>query len=186
MDIFELARSVSLLDVVEGYLGELKRDGRHYLGLCPFHNDTHLGSFKVTPNSKGKGLWKCFSCGETGDVIDFVAKIENISLHDAALKICVNNHLISAEDAVNTGNGALQGVRHTIAPKEQENLVQKRDEEHLHKVYMAFYRASYGLTPRFRAYLLEQRHVREADLDYYFVFPSPNDSATCSPTSLKR
>jgi hypothetical protein len=49
----------------------LVKAGREFDGLCPFHDDRSLGSFKV---NDGKGLYKCFACGASGDVIDFVMK----------------------------------------------------------------------------------------------------------------
>ena len=58
----------------------LKRSGANYRGLCPFHTDK-------TPSlyvSKAKGIWKCFVCGEGGDAIKWVAKINDISYYEAA------------------------------------------------------------------------------------------------------
>ena len=46
----------------------LKRSGRNFFGLCPFHNDKNP-SFSV---SQEKQIYKCFSCGEAGNVVTFV------------------------------------------------------------------------------------------------------------------
>ena len=48
----------------------LKKAGRNFTGLCPFHNDKSP-SFSVSPE---KQIYKCFSCGEAGNVITFVMK----------------------------------------------------------------------------------------------------------------
>ena len=48
---------------------ELHRRGASLLGLCPFHNDNHLGSFTVNPR---RNIFKCFSCGAKGDPVQFV------------------------------------------------------------------------------------------------------------------
>ena len=53
--------------------------GGSYKGLCPFH-DERSPSFHVTPS---KGLYHCFSCGEGGDVITFVRKIDALSFTEA-------------------------------------------------------------------------------------------------------
>ena len=55
--------------------------------LCPFHNDTHFGNAKINSDS---GLFNCFSCGEGGNIYQFVSKLEKISVAEAYRKV-VNN-----------------------------------------------------------------------------------------------
>lgn len=57
----------------------LKRSGSSYIGLCPFHNDKSP-SFSVSQN---KQIYKCFSCGESGNVITFVMKSKNMNFVEA-------------------------------------------------------------------------------------------------------
>ena len=57
----------------------LKRSGSSYIGLCPFHNDKSP-SFSVSQN---KQIYKCFSCGESGNVITFVMKSKNMNFIEA-------------------------------------------------------------------------------------------------------
>lgn len=57
----------------------LKRSGRNFMGLCPFHNEKSP-SFSVSQN---KQIYKCFGCGEAGNVISFVMKNRNMSFLDA-------------------------------------------------------------------------------------------------------
>src|SRR3954469_1883192 len=67
---------------VEDVIGEhlqLKRAGSSPKGLCPFH-DEKAPSFHVTPTRQ---LWTCFGCGEGGDVISFVQKIDPLSFAEA-------------------------------------------------------------------------------------------------------
>ena len=59
---------------------DLKKKGVRYLGLCPFHDDRHRGSFVVYP--KGN-CYKCFSCGAKGGVVDFLMAHEKLSYPDA-------------------------------------------------------------------------------------------------------
>ena len=59
--------AANIIDVMEDLGVELHRSGATYEGLCPFHNDRHLGSFKV---SESKNIATCFSCGKTWTPID--------------------------------------------------------------------------------------------------------------------
>jgi DNA primase len=65
--------AMEILPVVEGYV-QLRKAGSTYKGLCPFH-DERTPSFTVTP---GRGTFKCFGCGEGGDAISFLQRIENL------------------------------------------------------------------------------------------------------------
>lgn len=68
------------LDIVEVISKEvvLKKRGNTYWGLCPFHKDKNP-SFCVTP---AMGIYKCFSCGESGDALKFIMKTRNIEFKD--------------------------------------------------------------------------------------------------------
>ncbi|MGL5417142.1 MAG: DNA primase [Clostridium sp.] len=58
---------------------KLKRSGRNYMGICPFHHEKSP-SFSV---SQDKQIYKCFGCGEAGNVLTFVMKQRNINFVDA-------------------------------------------------------------------------------------------------------
>jgi DNA primase len=69
----EAVKSVAeILPLVEDYV-RLRKAGGTYKGLCPFHQE-RTPSFTVTP---ARGTFKCFGCGEGGDAISFVEKVEN-------------------------------------------------------------------------------------------------------------
>ncbi len=70
--------SASIVDVVSGYTS-LRKRGATYTGLCPFHQEK-TPSFTV---SAEKGLYYCFGCGEGGDVVRFVERMENLSFSEA-------------------------------------------------------------------------------------------------------
>ena len=77
------------MDVI-GRVVTLKKAGSSYKGLCPFHNEK-TPSFSV---DEGRQTYKCFGCGEGGDVISFVEKYYNLDFMEAremlarALKDC--------------------------------------------------------------------------------------------------
>lgn len=79
-DIIE--RVIESSDIVEvvGAFVQLKKRGTRYLGLCPFHDDRHEGSFVVYP--KGQ-CYKCFSCGAKGGVVQFLMEKEGLTFPDA-------------------------------------------------------------------------------------------------------
>lgn len=58
----------------------LKKSGRNYVGLCPFHNDKSP-SLSV---SQDKQIYKCFSCGEAGNVITFIMKYKKLTFYEAS------------------------------------------------------------------------------------------------------
>src|SRR5215467_6043142 len=69
---------MEILPLVEDVV-RLRKAGSTYKGLCPFHQE-RTPSFTVSP---ARGTFKCFGCGEGGDAITFVEKIENIDFVDA-------------------------------------------------------------------------------------------------------
>ena len=78
----EIKSRCNIIDIVGRYV-QLKKTGSSYKGLCPFH-DEKTPSFVV---SESKQFYNCFGCGESGDVISFVMKIENIDFTSAVRKL---------------------------------------------------------------------------------------------------
>lgn len=70
----EIRNSNDIVDIVSQYV-TLKRSGRNYMGLCPFHKEKSP-SFSVSPD---KQIYHCFGCGVGGNVFHFIGKIENIN-----------------------------------------------------------------------------------------------------------
>ncbi len=75
--IEEIKNSNDIVDVISGYV-TLKRSGRNFFGLCPFHKEKSP-SFAVSPD---KQIFHCFGCGAGGNVIHFVNKIENLTFKE--------------------------------------------------------------------------------------------------------
>lgn len=80
--IEDIKARLSIVDVVERYVS-LKRTGKDYTGLCPFHDDKNP-SMHV---NEEKGFFHCFSCGAGGDVFGFVMKYNSIGFMDAAREL---------------------------------------------------------------------------------------------------
>ena len=78
-----------------------QRSGAGYVGLCPFHADKHP-SLHVHP---GKQFFKCFACGEGGDLFAFVQKIEGCSFTEAMGKLAKRYSIDSREWTVDNYAG---------------------------------------------------------------------------------
>ena len=78
----EVRDRADIVDLVGRYV-ELRRAGRNFKGLCPFHQE-RTPSFNVNPERKG---YKCFGCGAGGDAIRFVMEIEGKSFPEALRKL---------------------------------------------------------------------------------------------------
>jgi len=81
--IEKVRAAVDIVDVIRDYVPSLTVGGRSVKGLCPFHNE-RTPSFHVQAE---KGFFKCFGCGEAGDVIHFVSKLEQITFSEALEKL---------------------------------------------------------------------------------------------------
>jgi DNA primase len=109
-------------EVVREYVTLKSAGGGSLKGLCPFH-DERSPSFHVTPS---RGMWYCFGCGEGGDVINFVQRVDHLSFAETIEKLAdkagVQLRYVEGSAAINRQ----QGVR--------TRLVEA------HKVAAAFYR----------------------------------------------
>lgn len=75
--IEEIRTNNDIVDVISKYV-TLKRSGRNFFGLCPFHKEKSP-SFAVSPD---KQIFHCFGCGAGGNVIHFISKIEGLDFKD--------------------------------------------------------------------------------------------------------
>ncbi len=81
--IVDEVRSRTDIAEVVGRTVTLRRAGRNYSGLCPFHNEK-TPSFNVVPD---KGIFHCFGCGEGGDVFAFLMKTRGVSFFEAVKEL---------------------------------------------------------------------------------------------------
>ena len=82
-----------IVEVISKYV-RLKRTGANYMGLCPFHQEK-TPSFSV---SADKQFFHCFGCGEGGNVLSFLMKIENLPFMDAVKQLAEQNGIKVPED----------------------------------------------------------------------------------------
>lgn len=90
--INRIVDAANIVDVVSEYV-HLRRSGTSYKGLCPFHDDT-TPSFYVNP---ARGICKCFSCGEGGNAVHFIMKMEQLNYIEA-LRFLGKKYGIEVED----------------------------------------------------------------------------------------
>jgi len=80
--IEEVRAAANIVDVVGSYIS-LRKRGKNYLGLCPFHGEKEP-SFTV---SDEKQIFHCFGCGASGSVFDFLMRSRNLSFAEAVKEL---------------------------------------------------------------------------------------------------
>lgn len=103
--IDEVRQTNDIVDVISQYV-RLKRSGRNYFGLCPFHNEKSP-SFSVSPE---KQIFHCFGCGVGGNVFTFLTKIEGINFVEAVQNLAerANIQLPTLENNLDSKKEALK------------------------------------------------------------------------------
>lgn len=79
----EIKSKLNIVDIIREYVPELKKHGQNYFGLCPFHAEK-TPSFSVNEQMQ---IFKCFGCGQSGDMFTFVEKIEHLPFPEALEKL---------------------------------------------------------------------------------------------------
>ena len=97
--IEEVKNASDIVDTISQYV-TLKRSGRNFFGLCPFHKEKSP-SFSVSPD---KQIFHCFGCGTGGNVIHFLSKIENMNFREAIESLAEQNGIILPQDSSNIDN----------------------------------------------------------------------------------
>lgn len=122
--IAEIKNSADIVEIISDAV-QLKKAGRNYLGLCPFHNEK-TPSFSVSPD---KQIFHCFGCGVGGNVFTFLIKQEGFSFPEAARMLAgrygvvipppqlspeQHQQLKFREDLLNVNREAMQYFRHAL------------------------------------------------------------------------
>jgi len=97
-DVARVREATNMVAVVSEHVG-LKRVGRRYQGLCPFHSEK-TPSFSVNPEL---GLYHCFGCGEGGDAIRFIREVEHLDFVTAVERLAAKAGIaLRYDDAATT------------------------------------------------------------------------------------
>ncbi|MBE9502695.1 MAG: DNA primase [Proteobacteria bacterium] len=117
--IEEIRACCSILAVVSAYVS-LKKAGRNYVGLCPFHAEK-TPSFTV---SEEKGIFHCFGCGVGGNVFTFLAKMEGKSFPEVARELAEKEGIDLPDSSINEK----QSLAQEKADKEKKALLDIHEE----------------------------------------------------------
>lgn len=109
----EVRDAADIVEVVSDYV-KLKRSGSGFTGLCPYHNEKSP-SFHVTPRL---GIFKCFGCGESGDVFKFVMDQDGIGFTEAIRQLADRYGVFIPEEDTSEERGEgyqlKEGIYHAL------------------------------------------------------------------------
>ena len=112
--IDEIRARTDIVSVVSEYV-KLRKSGKNYVGLCPFHQEK-TPSFTVDPE---KQFFYCFGCGEGGNIFTFLMKMENMSFPDAVEKLAARAGVRLPEPTLSSSEKKrkqeLDGVRNVLS-----------------------------------------------------------------------
>lgn len=156
-DLEEVRRRAGIVDVLGEYMS-LKQAGRTWKGLCPFHAEK-TPSFTVDP---AKSVWYCFGCSKGGDVISFVAELEQL------------NFVETVERLANKTGVTLHYEQ--LSPADRERSKQKSRLIEAHREAVAFYVQALKKSPEAKAArdYLEQRKMKPETIERFGVGYSPD------------
>lgn len=110
--IEEVKHAADIVDVVADHV-KLRRTGSSFTGLCPFHNEK-TPSFNVSPSL---GIFKCFGCGEGGDVINFVMQMDGVGFEEAVRTLAERYSVVipeKTEDQYDPQQHLKDGIYHAL------------------------------------------------------------------------
>ncbi|MEQ6375880.1 DNA primase [Bacillaceae bacterium S4-13-58] len=122
-DLVEEIRQSNDITEVVGEFVQLKKQGRNYFGLCPFHGES-TPSFSVSPD---KQIFHCFGCHKGGNVYRFIMEIEGLSFNQAVAKLAERIGKSISDEFLSQANES-----ETVAPELQDIL---SAHEWLEKLY---------------------------------------------------
>ena len=153
----EIRSRNDIVSTISQYM-TLKRKGRNYFGLCPFHNEKSP-SFSVSPD---KQIFHCFGCGVGGDVINFVKKIENIGFLDSV-------RLLAEKSGIQLPND--------ISKAEEESIKLKNRVYKINELAAKFYHENlYKPTSKIAQDYIKKRKLNNATLKSFLMGYASNSS----------
>ena len=180
LEIISVVKEIPVSSIIERRIEVFSR-GNSSFALCPFHADTHLGSFVITDS---KGIWKCFSCPEgfAGDGPKFISLYDKISYFEAILKIAVEFEIISTDEYNSLKKGAKKSEFSNLNYEAKREIIEEKeiaDEETLHLVYSIFSKGTQltgqksPLSQEHYDYLLKRGISNEKiEANKYFTIPT--------------
>ena len=100
--IDEVRQRADIVEIIGAHV-RLRRAGRNFVGLCPFHNEK-TPSFSVNAE---RGFYHCFGCGAGGTVFNFIMKVEGLSFPEA-IRSLATRYGVSLPELKNDGPGAAE------------------------------------------------------------------------------
>jgi len=151
-EIDRIKRETDLAAVIRTRGIELKPSGHDLVGLCPFHED-HDPSLRVTP---AKGLWRCMSCGATGNVIQFVQRFDGVSFRHAF------ELLKSGKLSALSGPASGAPVKKSTVPRLDSPLSADANDATLLREVLGYYHERLPENPAALAYL-QKRGIKDQE-----------------------
>jgi DNA primase len=136
--IERIKKDVDLSALVRAKGVKLKKNGKSYFGLCPFHDD-HNPSLSINPSTN---LWQCFGCAAGGDVIRFVELFDQVDFKEAVKRLSDN-------DFKATGKSKRK------EPSIKQPVLSARLLKLLNRV-IEFYHTAFAEDPRSKEYLIKR------------------------------
>lgn len=155
--IEEVRKSNDIVDVIGEYV-QLKKQGRNYFGLCPFHGEK-TPSFSVTQD---KQIFHCFGCGKGGNVITFIMEMESYSFIETIT-------FLAERSGVDLPEGVLEQQESQI-PKENQNILSAY--EWLTKLYHHLLRFTKDGKEGY--HYLKERGITDEAIDEFQIGFAPN------------
>lgn len=160
-EVSQIREKIDLVSFISEYL-PLKKMGRNFKVLCPFHNEK-TPSFVVSPERQ---IWHCFSCGKGGDAFTFLMEYENIDFGEALRTLAKKTGIELRESEFRKGQSS-----------EKEKLYE------INKLSLKFYNyilKNHKAGTSALEYLLEKRKLNKGVIDTFELGFAPNTQSALS------
>jgi DNA primase len=165
--IEDIKERVPIEDVVKRYV-KLKPVGKNYFGVCPFHSEK-TPSFSVNPELN---IFKCYGCGEGGDVITFLQKIESLEFHEVL-------EMLAREAGVTLKTTAR-------SKSSSDSYVRAKKAHDLSARYYNYLLIKHGLGKTARKYVEDRSITEEAIEKFQIGYAPPIRAKTSLSSFLKK
>lgn len=162
--INEIREKANIVEVVGDYL-PLTQRGKNFFGICPFHDD-HTPSMSV---SSEKQIFKCFSCGASGNVFTFVGDYENVPFGEAV--------------AIVASKVGIPVASRYSYKKENVHADKHKITQLVLKYYQNNIKTNYGAAAR---EYLKKRHIGDKDLDEFDIGLALKSTSSLTNLLLKK